>query len=1069
MSASSSSISDPTARIPPLGGTGGAAYPQWRPQMSTYIMRQGIELRDYAKEIPQWQALVAAVELDAETEEQASIALLLGDESALSKSVSSALSPTKVKKENEPGEAQKSAAKKSIAAMIGRSRKAFAILYSALPPELRPLVADVPPGYAYGIWSFLEKKFRNTEQDSIAGLWTDFTGLSQASDELFDAYRARVDAVVELLKHAKQTVPSGLYTALMLGRLQQKYATAVLTLKTSGKVTDTDKIEWPSIVEYMSQYERNQLELGEIESVERTMAARTGSRPSAWQKNSQPAAAATPVASKAPSKAAPFRKRPLSEVQCFNCQEMGHYASKCKAPRKPRQDHPPRRERRGGEHPAKNRQQRWSRGNSSSEDEAADHAPSPKKPSERANMMRTLNRYDSLEHDEAEMKAGHRSYGAVALGISSESKKLPPVDAASEASGTKKSSKKPLKNSKAKSLDEALKTTAKAIDTAATVSTTCSKESLHNLRRCPPMPIRMANGAVLSAMHRGDCMIRLPIVDKPGKFVKVTIHDVYYHEQFDANLLSWGNMRKAGWEMHSTGAGTFLMTPKGEKIAASTKDNLTIIEDTAQSRVYGVKGAKDVILVTAKELVALHRRAAHASWSRLIEMCNTGATVGLGDLRHMPAAELAKAEKAIRSCSACIEAKAHRKSLGHGGLDKGTRAGEVLHMDTFYATVRDPLSGKKSTKYCLLGVDAFSEWRWSDAKSSMSEVAQAVVDMMQHSHTLTGRHPRLLIADLGSEFENRTVKKFCAEHGIQFQPSPARAKELNGLAEKNVDTMKNHVRSMLYSSKMPAELGWMYAIQHFVFVWNRTHVGQHTRVTPYQSMTGRESSVLNIGEFGCDVYVHQHRTMRDATFDRKAEPGIYFGHSSRQNCPMVLMLRSGKMILSKDVHFREGSFVHLRAKVAGRSEEVESVDLLDGLDVVPDMDDLDSPLPAREEQKHPESDEVVEESDEVAEQFEVKSITSSRNRDGVKEYRVKWVGYPASSDSWEPAASMLRDVPDVVQDYESRAASRVPGRMATRSQPSKSVAFESDSKGVNDEESDESESSWAAADAARRL
>jgi hypothetical protein len=67
MSASSSSISDPTARIPPLGGTGGAAYPQWRPQMSTYIMRQGIELRDYAKEIPQWQALVAAVELDADT------------------------------------------------------------------------------------------------------------------------------------------------------------------------------------------------------------------------------------------------------------------------------------------------------------------------------------------------------------------------------------------------------------------------------------------------------------------------------------------------------------------------------------------------------------------------------------------------------------------------------------------------------------------------------------------------------------------------------------------------------------------------------------------------------------------------------------------------------------------------------------------------------------------------------------------------------------------------------------------------------------------------------------------
>jgi hypothetical protein len=233
-------------------------------------------------------------------------------------------------------------------------------------------------------------------------------------------------------------------------------------------------------------------------------------------------------------------------------------------------------------------------------------------------------------------------------------------------------------------------------------------------------------------------------------------------------------------------------------------------------------------------------------------------------------------------------------------------------MDAFYISMRDPSSGKKKFQYSLLATDPFTEWKWSDPKQSMSELQQAVIDVVNHSQTLTGRYPRLIIADLGSEFDNKTVKSYCRQHGIQLQLAPARAKEMNGLAEKSVDTMKNHIRAMLRSSDMPTEFGWKHASQHHVFVWNRIHVGQHTGVSPYQAMTGRESSVLNIGEFGCDVYVHQHRSQRDLTFGKKAEPGIYLGHSGSQNCAVVRMVHSGKLILSKDVHFREGSFNHLK-------------------------------------------------------------------------------------------------------------------------------------------------------------
>ena len=45
--------------------------------MQTYLMRNGIEERDYTEEIPQWTRLVQAVLTDARAEEQAAIASLL--------------------------------------------------------------------------------------------------------------------------------------------------------------------------------------------------------------------------------------------------------------------------------------------------------------------------------------------------------------------------------------------------------------------------------------------------------------------------------------------------------------------------------------------------------------------------------------------------------------------------------------------------------------------------------------------------------------------------------------------------------------------------------------------------------------------------------------------------------------------------------------------------------------------------------------------------------------------------------------------------------------------------------
>ena len=183
------------AQVPRLVPGG---YAAWRPVMENVLMRAGVAPRDYKEENADWAALVAAVDCWTTADEEASIAYALGRASASS---SSTAGPTAAEKE----------ARRGATEAVARAKRAYALLYQALSDELRRLVANVAQGDAFGLWSWLEKRFQSTEQDNVGDLWDAFTQLSQESDESFDQYKARVDHVFGLLAHAKDKPSAGLY------------------------------------------------------------------------------------------------------------------------------------------------------------------------------------------------------------------------------------------------------------------------------------------------------------------------------------------------------------------------------------------------------------------------------------------------------------------------------------------------------------------------------------------------------------------------------------------------------------------------------------------------------------------------------------------------------------------------------------------------------------------------------------------------------------------------------------------------------------------------------------------
>ncbi|MGA8134569.1 MAG: reverse transcriptase domain-containing protein [Pseudomonas gingeri] len=202
-------------------------------------------------------------------------------------------------------------------------------------------------------------------------------------------------------------------------------------------------------------------------------------------------------------------------------------------------------------------------------------------------------------------------------------------------------------------------------------------------------------------------------------------------------------------------------------------------------------------------------------------------------------------------------------------------------------------------------------------------------------------------------------------------------------------------------------------------------ISSKTGVTPYESLYGKAPSAKHWGVFGCDTWLHIPKEQR-TTLASKAEPCIYLGHSGVQNCARVYVLRTRKIVASRDVTFRPASFTFSRAMRKGDVALAKAVDDFGAYEIVdePLGDTNDDDVDTSNQHSSSSRGEVHD----VEPQWELESIKAQRVHGRTREHQFKCSWSGDYDDTWEPAEQIRIDAPLIVEEF----LASVPSPMVNR-------------------------------------
>ncbi|CAI7857763.1 unnamed protein product, partial [Closterium sp. NIES-53] len=443
--------------------------------------------------------------------------------------------------------------------------------------------------------------------------------------------------------------------------------------------------------------------------------------------------------------------------------------------------------------------------------------------------------------------------------------------------------------------------------------------------------VRGFNGALQPVEGRGTIALQ----GEAG--MRVLIPDVLYIPGVQANLLSAGQLKESGVQLKGDGDEMLLDAATGKVLGRARYTGRVLCTDLRpcpmQSQPTEVVALRTIVPATKSTPDRLHARLAHVSFDTIKSSAKHDVATGL-DINPSTGAD--------PPCVSCVGGKLARHTFPAKGLD----AAEVLAVVHIDLCGPFRVSAKDGSVHFLLLKDRHTRFVWVMPIAKKSDVLREFQRWLVLVERQMKKSVLMLRSDRGGEFLAKEFTDFVDSKGIVHDQMCPYTPQQNGMAEREMRTAVESVRTMLLHMCVQHHW-WHLALRQAV--WVRNCLERSTTppgTTLYQLLTGKKPDLTLVRVWGCMVQFMVPEQQRGGKLALKARWGLHLGVSPESKGWEILDLTDNKVVMSVEVIFYETLSLEVwKAKfgtASGRTQAHTPTDTL--MVTVPLLVEVDEPV-----------------------------------------------------------------------------------------------------------------------------
>lgn len=392
----------------------------------------------------------------------------------------------------------------------------------------------------------------------------------------------------------------------------------------------------------------------------------------------------------------------------------------------------------------------------------------------------------------------------------------------------------------------------------------------------------LANSAVTDSVAEGTAEFEADVL---GAIKSISLNHTLHVPDLRTNLVSVGKITDRGFRVHFDKNSASILDSSGNvKMVADRVDGLYYVRERNE---YARSVLPEANISTSK--VSWHRRLGHLNVSDLREALRKGT------IRGMTLEELGDDSE----CDTCRKGKMCRTPFPRKSIRETCTLG-LIHSDLCGPMRTESLGG---AKYFMTLIDDRSRWCEVRFLKSKDEAFKAFVEFVALVENQTGYKVKCLQTDNGKEYLSGNFDNFLKSRGIRRRVTVPYNPEQNGVAERKNRSLIETARCLLSQSGLPSCF-WAEALNAANFIRNRCPTKSLDGMTPHEAWIGNAPDVKNLQEFGCSVLCLDRKPGK-GKFEPRCDEGVLVGFSDESKGYRVWLPNSRKVIVSRDVTFRE--------------------------------------------------------------------------------------------------------------------------------------------------------------------